>query len=306
MSLLSETVSNVISGTNIAVDTLQTNNIETPVAYFDSVTFDNLSVTNALFVNNACDFPVSDIHIKNSLASNGNVFLGSSSVQSVGVLNNCWGVGAGANLTTGSGNQFLGTNAGASVTDKSANVAIGINALGGAAGTVGSSNVAIGRNSCRGTVGDDNIAIGANALNDAGSLNVVIGNNTAGAATASIGSNNIIIGNNAGNAFTLSNQNILMGNGANTGSAGQSNTFVLGNNCIGPASNTIYIGRDPAGSYNRMILGNNNVNSLIPGPYADDNAAKAAATPVLPGQLYFTTVNPGLITEQNILCICLQ
>ncbi len=180
-----------------------------------------------------------------------------------------FGVGAGANVTTGGRNTFFGRTAGymvASGTDNqffgysagyntnsgSANVSLGYQAL--YSNTTGGSNIAIGQNaSLYNVTGSSNVAIGAQALFGVSGYstwnNIAIG--TGSAASHAAGDQNVFLGTNAGRylndgvtVLASTSNSIYLGYNAKGLSNSDNNSIVIGYNANGIGANSVVLGND--------------------------------------------------------------
>jgi hypothetical protein len=171
------------------------------------------------------------------------------------------------------------------------------------AGLNGNGNIGIGFQIGNTGLGNNNIGIGTGSLTQAGDNNIAVGLE---AATGLVGNDNIVLG---GNSFIApaGNKNIALGSSINMGPGPVfDNSLAIGFNCVITGSNRVLIGRDslaPNQNYKHLVLGaapgGGASSSIVPGPYANDDAA--GDDPIHPaplGGLYYDSL-AGLST----LCI---
>ncbi len=165
-------------------------------------------------------------------------------LNSTGINNSFFGVGAGTQNTTGAGNSFFGSGAGTQNTSGAGNAFFGRAA--GTNTTTGQANAFVGNGAGGGNqAGSFNVYVGQGAGNNAaaGQSNTYIGT-TAGASIASgANTNNVAIGADAGNVASLGSNNTFIGKGAISNQPNLSFATAIGSGVTVSTSNTIVIGR---------------------------------------------------------------
>lgn len=300
MSLLSEKSATVIQSPFAVTNSLHASVFSIPSYATAEITVPNVFV-NTVEVGDQVAPPVrfssNNIAVTTSGGA-GNISMGTNlpGALTTGINNITLGNQPGAALISGSNNVLMGEGSGFNISTSSNNIALGPNAFPG--NPYGNGNIGIGFQIGNTGLGNNNIGIGAGSLTQAGDNNIAVG---LGAAAGTIGNDNIVLGENS---FPLlaGNKNIALGASVDMVGA-LNNSLGIGASCLIPSSNTVVIGRDltnPNQNYKHLVLGaapgGGASSSIVPGPYATDDAAGADA-PL--GGLYYDS-NAGL---SSTLCI---
>lgn len=186
-----------------------------------------------------------NIHLPNTTASVGKLFLGTTLFLSDWGSNNAFIAGAGNTTTNATGCLGIGNGALMSLTTVSGSDNVGLGSTAGQALTTGTQNTLVGASSGDSlTTGSENTIVGfsaATAATTAGN-NIVIGRTAA--SNLSTGTNNVIIGAFTGGTTTGGN-NIVIGPSAFGSPTGTENTIIgdsAGQNYSGAESNNILLG----------------------------------------------------------------
>jgi hypothetical protein len=173
------------------------------------------------------------------------IFVGPNiALNSTGVNNSFFGVGAGTQNTTGAGNSFFGRNAGSQNTSGAGNAFFGANA--GNNTSTGQSNAFVGNGAGGGNqAGSFNVYVGQGAGNNAaaGQSNTYIGTTAGASIGGGSNSNNVAVGADAGNVANLGSNNTFIGKGAISNQPGLNFATAIGSGVTVSTSNTIMIGR---------------------------------------------------------------
>lgn len=171
--------------------------------------------------------------------------------------NSFFGIGAGANRTSGAVNTLVGHNAGNLLTTENLDTFIGDNAGGASVGTANS--VIIGASAGYYATGSDNVFIGEESvsLGAGGSSNVTLGRLAGRALTT--GSSNVIIGRQTGYLTTTGDDNTMVGREAGTANVDGYDNTLLGR----AAGNSNVSGHDNTAVGIQAWTGTGNYNTFI-------------------------------------------